>query len=108
MQRPNQKKHQCKLLIETDISKYMFSINYRPLWRSNILTVQAKHITLYGIEKSGVGKFTKSASVYNCNRMSEVSSIISTIFIEEFSESARNAYLSNTFGSFSELKKFWT
>ena len=38
------------------------------LWsgpKAKATTVQVKQITLYGIEKSGVGKFTRSDSVYN-------------------------------------------
>ena len=68
--------------------------------------MQARHITLYGIEKSGVGKFTRSASVYNCNKIMESSFIISTILVDEFAALLTNTFLSNTFGSLSELKKF--
>merc|ERR1719245_163500 len=66
-------------------------------------TVQARHITLYGIEKSGVGKFTKRASVYNCNKTIESSFIFCTILIDEFAVLLANTFLSNIFGSLSEL-----
>ena len=86
----------------------LMNIRYSLSCSINILTVHARHITLYGIEKSGVGKFTRSASVYNCKRMTESSLIVFTIFNDEFFVSVENSVLSKTFGSFSVLKKFWT
>ena len=69
-----------------------------------LLTVQARHITLYGMEKSGVGRLTKRDSVYNCNKIIESSFKKCTFEEPVVVPPSSNECLSNRF----ELKKFCT